>query len=162
MGTVPTGYDESKSEWFREGPTDYHGQFLTYLAGFLSAANYVDPLHVALLRFPTTDDEYVRGRVIALWIDGTIRKESDGRKSLDNVMFDLVRQKDQPYTLQRILAVINRFLSSTSQKDLLAAVSKHWALTMPAQPPVLGLCAKAVLGDSMFDLGFDIDKSQTI
>jgi predicted metalloprotease with PDZ domain len=125
MGTVPTGYDESKSEWFREGPTDYHGQFLTYLAGFLSAANYVDPLHVALLRFPTTDDEYVRGRVIALWIDGTIRKESDGRKSLDNVMFDLVRQKDQPYTLQRILAVINRFLSSTSQKDLLAAVSKH-------------------------------------
>ena len=161
IGTVPTGYDESKIKWFREGPTDYYGQLLTYRAGLLSAANYIDSLNVALRRFPTTDDEYVRGRVIALWIDGTIRKESDGRKSLDDVMFDLVRQKDQPYTLERILAVINRFLSLTSQEELMAAVSRHGALTMPPQIPVLGSCAKVTLGDyPTFDLGFDIDESQ--
>ena len=104
---------------------------------------------------------HVRGRVIALWIDGTIRKESDSRRSLDDVMFDLVRQKDQPYTLERILAFINRFLSLTSQGELMAAVSRHGALTMPAQIPILGSCAKATFGDyPMFDLGFDIDRSQ--
>ena len=162
MGTVPTGYDVSKIKWFREGPTDYYGQLLTYRAGFLSAADYVNSLNIALRRFATTDDEYVRGRVISLWLDGTIRKESNGRTSLDDVMFDLVRQKDQPYTLERILAVIDRFLSQASQQQLLAAVSRHGALTMPAQLPVLGSCVKANLGNyPTFDLGFDFDKSQT-
>ena len=162
MGVVPTGYDGNKIKWFREGPTDYYGQLLTYRAGLLSATDYVDSLNVALRRFSTTDDEYVRGRVIALWIDGTIRRESGGRKSLDNVMFDLVRQKDEPYTLERILAVIDRFLSPSSQDQLQAAVSRHGSLTMPAQLPILGSCAKATLGNyPTFDLGFDIDKSQT-
>ena len=41
MGTVPTGYDGSKIKWFREGPTDYYGQLLTYRAGLLSAPNYI-------------------------------------------------------------------------------------------------------------------------
>ena len=36
MGTVPTGYDENAIKWFREGPTDYYGQLLTYRAGLLS------------------------------------------------------------------------------------------------------------------------------
>jgi predicted metalloprotease with PDZ domain len=162
MGMVPTGYDENAIKWFREGPTDYYGQLLTYRAGLLSTSDYVDSLNIALRRFPTTDDEYVRGRVIALWIDGTIRSESDGRRSLDNVMFDLVNQKDQPYTLERILAVINRYLSPPSQAKLQEAVSRHGALPAPAELPVLSSCAKATLGNyPTFDLGFDIDKSQT-
>jgi predicted metalloprotease with PDZ domain len=162
MGIVPTGYDENAIKWFREGSTDYYGQLLTYRAGFLSPADYVDSLNVALRRFASTDDEYVRGRVIALWIDGTIRSESAGRKSLDNVMFDLVNQKDQPYTLDRIFAVINRYLSPVSQAALRDAVSKHGALAVPAELPVLGSCAMATLGDyATFDLGFDIDKSRT-
>jgi predicted metalloprotease with PDZ domain len=163
MGTVPKGYDGNRIKWFREGPTDYYGQLLTYRAGLLSASDYVDSLNVALRRFAATDDEYVRGRVIALWIDGTIRSESAGRKSLDNVMFDLVRQKDQPYTLERILAVIDRYLSPISQARLQDAVIRHGALAMPAQLPVLGSCAVATLGNyPTFDLGFDIDGSQAM
>lgn len=122
MGVVPAGYDENRIKWFREGPTDYYGQLLTYRAGLLSASDYVDSLNVALRRFQTTDDEYVRGRVIALWIDGTIRSESGGIHSLDDVMYDLVRQKDQPYTVERILAVIDHYLSPASQALLQDAV----------------------------------------
>lgn len=160
MGFMPSGYDENPIKWFREGPTDYYAQLLTYRASEISASDYVDSLNAALLRFPTSDDEYVRGRVISLWLDGTIRKESGGSKSLDNVMFDLIQQGNLPYTLERILAAADRYLSPSSQTLLENAVSRHGELPAPAELPVLGTCAHAALGDfPSFDLGFDFDKT---
>ncbi len=79
MGMLPTGYDEELIKWFREGPTEYYAQLLTYRAGELSASNYVNSLNKDLLSFPTSTSEYVRGRVISLWLDGTIRRESGGQ-----------------------------------------------------------------------------------
>jgi predicted metalloprotease with PDZ domain len=95
-----------------------------------------------------------------LWLDGTIRKESGGSKSLNDDMFDLIQQSNQPYTLARILAAADRYLSPTSQALLQNAVSRHGELPAPAELPVLGKCAHAELGDfPSFDLGFDFDKS---
>ncbi|MGB8031016.1 MAG: hypothetical protein WCF30_15290 [Terracidiphilus sp.] len=161
MGMVPSGYDENLIKWFREGPTEYYAQLLTYRAGELSASDYITSLNIALLRFPASNDEYVRGRVISLWLDGTIRRESGGKRSLDNVMFEMVRDGRQPYTLNRILDTAGHYLSPSSRTLLQEAVIQHGNLPAPAQLPILGNCARASLDDvPTFDLGFDFDQSR--
>ena len=161
MGTVPSGYDEELIKWFREGPTEYYAQLLTYRAGFRSAADYVNSLNKDLRLFPTSTSEYVRGRIISLWLDGTIRRESRSQHSLDDVMFDMVRTRAQPYTLARILETAGLYLSPESRVMLQHAVSDHGNLLAPEQLPSLGACAKATLQDiPSFDLGLDFDRTR--
>jgi predicted metalloprotease with PDZ domain len=162
MGMLPTGYNEELIKWFREGPTEYYAQLLTYRAGVLSASDYIKSINKDLLRFPgSTNDEYVRGRVIALWLDGTIRRESGGQHSLDNVMFDMVRDANQPCTLARILETAGRYLSPESRTLLQNAVTDHGNLPAPEQIPSLDSCAHPFLQDlPTFDLGFDLARSQ--
>jgi len=162
MGMVPTGYNQDLIKWFREGPTEYYAQLLTYQAGELTPLEYVNSLNIALRRFPTSNDEYVRGRIIALWLDGTIRKESGGRHSLDDVMFDMVRTGDQPYTLDRILATAGHYLTPESDALLQQAVVHHGDLPAPERLPMLSDCAHASLDDvATFDLGFDFDRTRS-
>ena len=162
MGLVPTGYNEDLIKWFREGPTEYYAQLLTYQAGELTASEYVNSMNIALRRFPASNDEYVRGRIISLWLDGTIRRESRGQHSLDDVMFGMVRTGDQPYTLDRILAAAGRYLSPEPRALLEQAVSHHGDLPAPERLPILGDCAHASLDDvATFDLGFDFDRSRS-
>jgi predicted metalloprotease with PDZ domain len=162
MGSEPTGYSEDLIKWFREGPTEYYAQLLTYKAGELTASEYINSMNIALRRFPISNDEYVRGRIISLWLDGTIRRESRGQHSLDDVMFDMVRTGDQPYTLDRILATAGQYLSPESRTLLEQAVSHHGDLPAPEHLPILGDCAHASLDDvPTFDLGFDFDRSRS-
>jgi predicted metalloprotease with PDZ domain len=162
MGSVPTGYSEKSIKWFREGPTEYYAQLLTYRAGELSLLNYVNSLNRDLRSFPTSTSEYVRGRIISLWLDGTIRRESDGQHSLDNVMFDMVRGANQPYTLARILATAGRYLSPESRALLRHAVNDHGDLPAPERIPSVGDCAHASLQDvASFDPGLDLDRTRT-
>jgi predicted metalloprotease with PDZ domain len=162
MGSVPTGYNGDLIKWFREGPTEYYAQLLTYQAGELTAQEYIQSMNIALRRFPASNDEYVRGRIISLWLDGTIRRESGGRHSLDDVMFDMVRTGDQPYTLDRVLATAGRYLSPESRVLLQQAVTHHGDLPAPERLPVLGYCIHASLEDvPTFDLGLDFDRSRS-
>lgn len=162
MAAVPTGYNQDLIKWFKEGATEYYAQLLTYKAGELAASEYINSMNVALRRFSTSNDEYVRGRIVSLWLDGTIRRESDGQHSLDDVMFDMVRTRDQPYTLDRILATAGRYLSPESRALLEQAVTHHGDLPAPEHPPVLGNCVHASLDDvPTFDLGFDFDRSRS-
>jgi predicted metalloprotease with PDZ domain len=162
MGAVPTGYDQDLIKWFREGPTEYYAQLLTYRAGELTSSEYINSINAVLRRFPVSNDEYVRGRIISLWLDGTIRRESDGQHSLDDVMFDMMRTGDQPYTLDRILSTAGRYLSPGSRALLEQAVIHHGDLPAPEHLPVLGGCTHASLDDvPTFDLGFDFDRSRS-
>lgn len=161
MGSVPSDYHGGPFKWFSEGATEYYAQLLTYRAGQQSAAEYVRQLNVILRRFPTATDEYVRGRIISLWLDGAIRSESHGQHSLDDVMFDMVRTGNQPFTLDRILATADRYLSPDSQTLLQRAILHHGDLPAPAQLPVLGACAHASLQNvDSYDLGFDFPASR--
>lgn len=160
MGVEPTGYNEDLIKWFREGPTDYYAHLLTYRAGTLTAEQYVGWLNALLRRFPTSDDEYVRGPVMSLWLDGTIRKESNDKHSLDDVMFDMVKGSAEPYTLDRILNTADRYLTPASRALLQQAVTAHGELPAPEQIPTLGGCARAsLIAEPSFDLGFDFDRS---
>jgi len=83
-------------DWFKEGFTRYYGYRLVYLAGLMPLSSYIELLNHDLRLYPGSDDPYIRGLGIAVWLDGEIRSESNGGKSLDNVMFDMVRGADKP------------------------------------------------------------------
>ena len=66
MGRIPSAYDDRVIRWFREGPTEYYAQLFTLRAGDQSAESYISSLNKDLRRFPKSNDEYVRGRIISL------------------------------------------------------------------------------------------------
>jgi predicted metalloprotease with PDZ domain len=103
MGVRPNG---EPIDWFTEGFTDYYAYRLLLQADVLPVASYLDSINQALRRFTPSSDPYVGGRIVALWLDGQIRLESHDQHSLDDVMFEMVRRRDQPLTHERIFSTI--------------------------------------------------------
>lgn len=120
MGRESNG-EESRIGWFHEGFTMFYADAIAYRAGLISLSSVVRRVNRDLQSFMGSNDPYVRGDVIARWLDGAIRERSDGQRSLDDVMRDLVRENDRPLTLDRVLATANRYLAardSTTLRDL--------------------------------------------
>jgi len=158
MGLRPNG---EQIDWFTEGFTDYYANRLLLEAGVSSNASYIESLNLALRRFPSSTDPYVRGRIIGLWLDAAIRKDSSNRHSLDDVMFEMVRTRDQPLTQERIFKTIARYSSPDTRAALEAAVTNRGALAAPDRVPSLAGCARPSLVDvPTFDLGFDFAASR--
>lgn len=103
---------------------------------------------------------YVRGPILALWLDSQIRKQSRNKVSLDTVMLTLVRQASEQPPLelnsQRVTQVAGKSLSRKSRKMLYGFVQDGVAIPIPDFPknPCVDLATEAV---SQFDLGFDSD-----
>jgi predicted metalloprotease with PDZ domain len=158
MGLRPSS---EQIDWFTEGFTDYYAYRLLLGAGVSSGAAYIDSLNLALRRFPGSNDPYVRGRIIGLWLDAAIRKDSRDQHSLDDVMFEMVRTREQPLTQKRILATIAQYVRPETRTTLEAAVRDHSALAAPDRVPSLIGCARPSLVDvPTFDLGFDFAASR--
>jgi predicted metalloprotease with PDZ domain len=158
MGVRPNG---EPIDWFTEGFTDYYADRLLLQAGVLSLASYIESLNLALRRFPLSSDPYVRGRIIGLWLDAAIRKESHDQQSLDDVMFEMVRTRDQPLTQGRIFKTIARYISPDTRVALEAAVTNHAALAAPDRLPSITGCARPSFVElPTFDLGFDFAASR--
>lgn len=156
MGDVP---DHKKIEWFREGFTNYYASLLVQKAGLMPLADYVDGINRDLRNYPSSKDPYLRGRVIALWLDGKIRKDSNRKSSLHNVMFDMVREAAKPLTEARILETAGRYLTLEARVQLDQIVNAR-ADVAPEDGP-LGPCAHVSLDElPAFDLGFDFAASQ--
>jgi predicted metalloprotease with PDZ domain len=152
-------YDETK--WFKEGFTEYYAHLLTYRSGFEPLQAYVDSINRDLRRFRGSQDEYIRGRIIALWLDSEIRTGSAGKKSLDDVMFDMVHEADRPLTLERIFATADRYLSEASRSPLRQAVGGG-DLPVPGSAPGTPGCVSLSVDDQWtFELGLDLRTSQT-
>ncbi|WP_157178398.1 hypothetical protein [Terriglobus roseus] len=162
MGRIPVGYDERNIRWFDEGTTEYYAQLLTLRAGAMTSTAYISSLNKDLRRFPTSTDEYIRGRVISLWLDGTIRDESHNKHSLDDVMFDMVKGASRPLTFERLLATIDKYLSPSSQALLQQAVVDYGMLPAPARIPRQESCGKAAVESlPAYELGFDLKMSSS-
>ena len=161
MGYLSTTEYE-KIKWFKEGFTEYYAQKLTLAGGVRSAEQVVASINTDLLAFPSSTSEYVRGRIIALWLDAAIRERSDGTHSLDDVMFRLVRDRQEPLTEDRIYSTIQPYLSA-DQLSLLKAAADHGGdLPAPSAIPGLGGCYHAVHGEvPTFNLGLDFRASRT-
>jgi predicted metalloprotease with PDZ domain len=127
MGALSNEADRA-TVWFKEGFTSYYGYLLVYRSAALAPQNYIDSLNRDLRKFPASSDPYVRGRVIALWLDGAIRRESRGEHSLDDMMFDMVRTRDKPITLLRILETAGVIfpLTRAISCDEVWSITKAW------------------------------------
>lgn len=155
-------YDSyEKFNWLHEGFTQYYAYKLVYLGGLIPLSAYIESLNHDLRLYPGTDSPYIRGRGIAVWLDGEIRAESNGKKSLDNVMFDMVADSAKPITLERILATADRYLSPTAQRQLEAAANQGAILVPAANAALPGCTALSVSLEQLplFDLGFDFTAS---
>jgi predicted metalloprotease with PDZ domain len=159
---LPSNGAAGATGWFTEGFTRYYAPLVAYNAGLLTPSDYVDSLNQDLRRFPTSNDPNLRGRVIALWLDGAIRRESRGRSSLKNVMFDMVRGHNQPITIQRVFDTIDRYLLADTRAEFRRIVQDNGDLIAPDPAPALGSCSRVSRENvPTFDLGFDLVGSQT-
>jgi predicted metalloprotease with PDZ domain len=151
-----------KAKWFREGFTQYYADKLTFEGGVQSISSYVALLNRDLRAFSSSTSEYVRGRVIALWLDAAIRQESQGKHSLDDVMYRMVRDGQQPMTEQRIFDTVGPYISEGSLVLLKQAADQQGNLPAPASIPGTKACYTAVHGEfPTLDLGLNYGKSRS-
>lgn len=158
MGQPSSPEDWNAIEWFREGSVAYYGYLLAWRAGLIQLPAYIESVNRDLRMFPGSRSAYVRGRVIALWLDSRIRRDSGGKASLDTVMSDIVNQSAMPLTQGRILRTANRYLSPASQTELSRAIQPNSSITPGAY--ALGPCVRGSMDEvTIFDLGFDLTAS---
>lgn len=159
MGYTTEG-SETSLKWFSEGFTQYYGYLLSYRGGLMTLPAYIERINGFLRDYPKSTDPDVRGPVIALWLDGEIRRESQGKGSLDNVMFDMVRKgKDVELTEARVLETAGRYLSADARLELSQAIKPGTMIPAP-DARALGACARVSIDRvPVFDLGFDFEAS---
>jgi predicted metalloprotease with PDZ domain len=103
---------------------------------------------------------YVRGPIVALWLDAQIREQSRNKLSLDAVMLTLARQGTENPAMElsseRVLRVAGKYLNRRSRKKLLRLVEEGVSIPIPDFPknPCIRLATEAL---PLFDLGFDGD-----
>ncbi|HEX3095389.1 MAG TPA: hypothetical protein VHW72_22310 [Candidatus Angelobacter sp.] len=184
IGHVPD--PEERVNWFYEGFTGYYEDLMLLHAGLKSFQDYVQALNANLRNYAMGEaigvslDEFVRRRsadksalpglerrrgiLIAAWLDATIRQESRGRASLDDLMFYLVQQnadfkqnhrgKPMLLTNKRIFAAAARYVGKTSLAQLRQYAQRGGVIPLPEN--ALAPCVKSrteMLGP--FELGFD-------
>jgi predicted metalloprotease with PDZ domain len=158
MGLIPQNGEKS-IEWFREGFTKYYEYRLLYRADMMPLPDYLENVNSDLRDYPASSSAYVRGRVIATWLDWQIRKNSNNKNSLDNVMFDMVREADKPLTNERILQTAGRYVTPAARTELQRAVEQNAFPQMNGA--TLSPCVQMSEVDiPAFDLGFDFAASR--
>jgi len=158
MGTPEDGQD---IEWFREGFVRYYTNVLAFRAHLIQLPAYLETINRDLRNFPGSASGAVRAPVIALWLDRQIRKDSGGKSSLDNVMFDMVSEAAKPLTQARILETAGRYLSPASRTELAHAVEP--GSRIPAVEDAPGPCVRGSVDEiATFDLGFDLAASTAV
>jgi predicted metalloprotease with PDZ domain len=145
-------------EWFSEGFTFYYGYLLAYRAGLIQLPAYMENINGDLRHSSDSTSAHVRGRLIAFWLDQQIRKDSGGKSSLDNVMYDMVSEAAKPLTQARILETAGRYLSPASRTELARIVEP--GSHIPAAEDALGSCVRGSADETAaFNLGFDLAAS---
>lgn len=161
MGTLGT---DDVAQWFGEGLTVYYSGVILLRSGLMSYSDYLHYLndwlrHYQLSPLRNMNEaawksssyfsgegyllQYQRGAAIALWADAAIRARSNGKSSLDNVMFDLVRQsktgKPAPdFTEERVLTAFSPYLSPEEMEQLRSMAVAGADVPLPDK---LGGCA---------------------
>ena len=127
--------DAVKLAWFVEGVTTYYQDLLLERGRLIDRVTYLKRVN-ALLRETLSspalaaseseqatsldDDEvryrapYLRGAVIALWLNAEIVRATAGRASLDDVMRGLLAGSGQPLTNERIFVEVGHFVDAAT------------------------------------------------
>lgn len=169
--------------WFSEGVTDFYTRRLLFRAGLIDADEYIKNLNRSLLNYaqspvrnePATriladfwknrDVErlpYLRGDVLALLLDYEIRKASNGTRSLDNLVREMVNESNitkKRWSTDSVIAVARKYVSDDICKQIRAAAVDGADVTIPADvlEPACSLITKRI---GRFDPGIDLDKTR--
>ena len=167
-------------KWFAEGFTVYYADVLLLRAGLLSLPEYVERVNRRIRDYESSPVKnltnkkivtryeensvdqlpYVRGPMVALWLDAQIREQSGNKLSLDAVMLTLARQGTENPAMElsseRVLRVAGKYLNPTSRKQLSRLVEEGASIPIPDFPknPCIRLATEEL---PLFDLGFDGD-----
>ena len=129
--------DTQKLAWFVEGFTTYYQDVMLERSGLLDRAGYLQRLNAILRDYlispgagpgasaEALDDDdtryrepYLRGAMIALWLNAQIGFQTDGRATLDDVMRTLLTEHAQPLTAERIFSTAGRFVSAETVRRM--------------------------------------------
>lgn len=171
--------------WFSEGFTRYYQTLILLQAALLPFPEYVDSFNTNLRNYELSEArdiplaafvrrhvadksalaglEYQRGAVIAAWLDTTIRHDSHGQFSLNDLMFYLARQnadyqskhdRSRIVSNKRIFKAASKYAHRASIRRLRQYVEHGGSVQLPES--ALGPCVQVrteMFGS--FDLGFD-------
>ncbi len=102
----------------------------------------------------TNQEPYLRGAMIALWLNHQIDQQSNGRYTLTDLMLALHDERSEPLTPDRIFSTAGRFVDPATTAQFRSFALE--GLTVPISPGTLGRCVAFVDRPTWtFDLGFD-------
>src|SRR5947209_11973516 len=93
------------------GFVTYYGYLLALRTGLIQLPAYLESVNRDVRIFPASRSAYVRGRVIALWMDHQILTDSAGKSSLVSVMYEMVNEAVRTLTESRTFDTPVRYLS---------------------------------------------------
>jgi len=178
MGTMR---EPSESEhWFSEGFTVYYADVVLLRSGLLTLPGYIESVNGRIRDYESSPVKnvsnervvarhrensvnqlsYVRGPILALWLDAEIRRQSKNKFSLNSVMHALVNESPEhpalELTSQRVQRVAAKHLNRSSRQAFRSFVEEGAAIPIPDLPS--NSCLKLAKDTvSLFDLGFDAD-----
>lgn len=181
MGPV-SGHDSL--QWFTEGFTVYYQGAVPLRARLISYADYLEDINRRLQEYqtsplrkvtnaawkkmshssgPASELPYTRGAAIALWVDTAIRERSEGKFSLDNVMFDLVNEaqvaKPPELNEDRVFQAFAHYLGPEQLSMVRSMALDGEDVPLPER---LGGCARLEqVTRTVVDLGFDENSLNT-
>jgi predicted metalloprotease with PDZ domain len=182
LGMGARGADKV-AQWFAEGFTVYYAGVMPLRSGLTTYSEYLDYLDQWLRRYEISplrgiNQEawktmshssgegyalsYERGAAIALWADSAIRIRSNGRSSLDNVMFDLIHENETQnpapeFTEERVLAAFSPYLSADEMQQLRRMAIDGANVPLPEK--LAGCAVRQSEAQAVVDPGFDASAS---
>jgi predicted metalloprotease with PDZ domain len=178
-GKIPSSGEQGTGYWFSEGFTDFYARRLLHEADLISDAQFLDRLNEMLGRAAGNPEQrapasrikelfwknrdiqrlpYERGDQVALAVDEKIRAVSGGKRSLDNLMKDLLAETraGREFSTDFVLDLIRAETDRDFAEAIRSAVVDGEEVPLPSHltSPAAALCN----GESRsFDAGFDTD-----
>lgn len=174
--------DEAAGFWLSEGFTDFYAGRVLLRAGLWTPADYVAEVNRTLLRnasspvrmatskevsdgFWTNPDvrqlPYDRGHLLALLLDDRVRRHTQGRADLDDVLREMrvmARQLSERGTRTDAETLFTVVLMQRFDMDVLGALALHLDGGLPVVLPadLYGTCARVeTVTQPDYDRGFD-------
>ena len=172
---------EQELYWFSEGFTEFYTYELLHRSKIITTKEYVD-LYNSLIReyysLPTRNEPnerivkdfwadpyvgrlpYLRGLMFATNLNAEMKRKSGGKRSLDNVMFDLTRVshvKPQPLSFESLATAFAKH-TGASLSDLMQRQLIQGETIEPVDDALGGIAEREMMELSVFELGFDFDR----
>lgn len=150
--------------WFKEGFTDYYARLILLRTNLISLENYADEYNKVLKKYYTSpvrfennsriekefwsDSDimnlpYQRGDIIAHNLNAVIQNNSNGKKSLDNLMLDIFKRcSDENLVISTgsLMAMIRHYTDDNTVAEILRTINT--GAPLKANPAALGSCFK--------------------